>query len=161
MKSSKQTDEVPVVAGEEWLVFEHQLCFPLYAASNLVLRAYGPLLKPLGLTYPQYLIMLLLWQHRQLSVGELGQKLYLDSGTLTPLLKRMADAGLVTRNRSEEDQRRVLIDLTDKGRALKSQAVSVPTTMLCRMGGDTEWLRRIKQDLGQLIDTMESADLSN
>ncbi|AJQ95126.1 MarR family winged helix-turn-helix transcriptional regulator [Gynuella sunshinyii] len=161
MKASKQTGEPPVVAGEEWLAFEHQLCFPLYASSNLVLRAYGPLLKPLGLTYPQYLIMLLLWQHQQLSVGELGQRLYLDSGTLTPLLKRMADAGLVTRNRSEEDQRRVLIDLTDKGRALKSQAVSVPATMLCRMGGDIEWLKRIKQDLGQLIDIMESADRSN
>ena len=144
-------------AHEDWLLLDRQVCFPLYAASNLVFRAYGPLLKPLGLTYPQYLIMLLLWQYQELSVGELGQKLHLDSGTLTPLLKRMESAGLVIRRRSEEDQRRVFVSLTEQGQVLKAEAAMVPATMACRMGNDLEWLQRLKQDLGALITTLESA----
>ncbi|GAB5348014.1 MarR family winged helix-turn-helix transcriptional regulator [Alteriqipengyuania sp. 357] len=111
------------------LDLDRQICFPLYAASNLLNRMYRPILAELQLTYPQYLVMLALWKQVPQTVGSLGEALYLDSGTLTPLLKRMENAGLVTRTRDPADERRVLIDLTPKGRALRSQAVHVPQTL--------------------------------
>src|ERR1700761_624923 len=101
------------------LRLDRQVCFPLYAASNLINRLYRPVLGKLGLTYPQYLVMLVLWEQEPQTVGGLGGRLYLDSGTLTPLLKRMEAAGLVVRQRDTQDERRVQIALTDKGRALR------------------------------------------
>ena len=101
---------------------EDQLCFQLYAAANLLTRLYGPVLAELGLTYPQYLVLLLLGERAPQSVGELGARLYLDSGTLTPLLKRMELAGSVRRQRDPEDERRVLVQLTEAGRLLRQQA---------------------------------------
>ena len=97
--------------GDDPLLLDRQVCFPLYAATNLLNRLYGPVLKPLGLTYPQYLVMLVLWEEEPQTVGSLGARLYLDSGTLTPLLKRMEAAGLVSRTRDADDERRVLIGL--------------------------------------------------
>ncbi|PKB14636.1 DNA-binding MarR family transcriptional regulator [Novosphingobium kunmingense] len=120
------SDPVAAGADNDPLLLDRQVCFPLYAATNLLTRLYGPVLHDLGLTYPQYLVMLVLWETQPLSVGALGTRLYLDSGTLTPLLKRMEAAGLVTRTRDPQDERRVLVGLTDKGRLLRSEAVRVP-----------------------------------
>ena len=110
----------------EQLKLENQLCFPLYAAARAVVGKYGPLLKDLGLTYTQYIVMMVLWENDGVSVRSLGEKLHLDSGTLTPLLKKLENIGYVTRNRSEEDERVVLVSLTDTGRGLKEKAAEVP-----------------------------------
>ena len=110
----------------EQLKLENQLCFPLYAAARAVVGKYGPLLKELGLTYTQYIVMMALWENDGVSVRSLGEKLHLDSGTLTPLLKKLENIGYVTRNRSEEDERVVLVSLTDTGRGLKEKAAEVP-----------------------------------
>ncbi len=108
------------------LKLDNQLCFPIYALSRHITGLYRPHLDKLGLTYPQYLVMLVLWQHTQVTVKELGSKLYLDSGTLTPLLKRMAENGLVTRSRATNDERLVNIAITSKGQALKQLAAPIP-----------------------------------
>ena len=110
------------------LELDRQLCFALYAASRAVVRSYGPLLDELGLTYPQYVTMLVLWEDPEtpLAVGALGERLRLDSGTLTPLLKRLEAAGFVTRHRDPDDERRVLIALTAEGLALRDSAARIP-----------------------------------
>ncbi|WP_319641217.1 MarR family transcriptional regulator [Novosphingobium sp. KCTC 2891] len=113
-------------SGDEVLRLDRQLCFPLYAASNMLTRAYRPLLEELGLTYPQYLVLLVLWERAPRMVGEIGHQLFLDTGTLTPLLKRMETAGLVTRQRDPEDERRVIVSLTDKGSTLREAAREIP-----------------------------------
>ena len=115
---------------------DNQICFPLYAATNLLQRLYRPLLTPLGLTYSQYLVMLLLWERRTAAVGELGDCLHLDNGTLTPLLKRMEKAGLVTRQRDDRDERRVLVALTRRGSALRRKAEHVPAALAARISMD-------------------------
>jgi DNA-binding MarR family transcriptional regulator len=108
------------------LQLDNQVCFALYSASLAMTKLYKPLLEDIGLTYPQYLVMLVLWEGDQLMVSELGERLYLDSGTLTPLLKRLESAGLLTRLRDAQDERRVRIALTDAGRALRSAAEKSP-----------------------------------
>ncbi len=105
---------------------ENQLCFPLYAASRHVINLYTPLLKPLGLTYTQYIVFLVLWERDGVTVGEICDRLLLDNGTLSPLLKKMQQAGYIERNRSAEDDRVVLITLTEAGRALQEQAKDIP-----------------------------------
>ena len=111
---------------EEALRLSRQLCFPLYAAARKVTGLYQPFLEPLGLTYTQYVVMMALWEEDGLSVKALGERLYLDSGTLTPLLKKLEQRGLITRTRSREDERIVLLRLTEQGRALKEQALEIP-----------------------------------
>ena len=108
------------------LRLDNQLCFPLYAASRRIIKLYRPVLDPLGLTYTQYITLLALWERDGETVTALGERLFLDSGTLTPLLKKLEVQGLVQRERSLEDERNVLIRLTDAGRALKTQAAEVP-----------------------------------
>lgn len=115
--------------SNDHLKLDKQLCFPLYAASNLLVKVYRPLLEPLGLTYSQYLVMLVLWERDSVSVGDLGHCLYLDSGTLTPLLKRMENSGFINRRRDSNDERRVLISLTTKGSELKELAVNIPNKL--------------------------------
>lgn len=115
------------------LRLERQLCFALYSATNLTTRLYRPLLDPLGITYPQYLAMLALWERAPRSVGELGEALGLDSGTLTPLLKRLQAGGLVTRTRDARDERRVLVGLTPAGAELRVRAAAVAETLRCGM----------------------------
>jgi DNA-binding MarR family transcriptional regulator len=110
---------------------DDQLCFPLYAAARMMVNAYRPLLAELGLTYPQYLALLVLWETDGLSVSAIGERLYLDSGTLTPLLKRLESQGIITRRRSREDDRVVGNWLTESGRALARQAVGIPERLLC------------------------------
>jgi DNA-binding MarR family transcriptional regulator len=112
------------------LQLDNQLCFALYSASHAMTRLYKPLLDELGLTYPQYLAMLALWESDGLSVSELGRRLHLDSGTLTPLLKRLEAAGLVARIRAVEDERRVHISLTAAGRGLRARAENIPGCVL-------------------------------
>jgi DNA-binding MarR family transcriptional regulator len=111
------------------LKLENQLCFPLYACSRGIVNLYTPFLKPLGLTYTQYIVFLVLWEHDGITVGELGTKLRLDNGTITPLLKKMQDKGYVTRNRSKSDERVVIVSLTDKGWALREEAVKIPAAI--------------------------------
>lgn len=120
---------MPLPDEPDPLDLDRQVCFPLYAASNLLNRLYKPILSGLGLTYPQYLVMLALWKKAPQTVGSLGEMLYLDSGTLTPLLKRMERAGLVDRTRDTRDERRVLIGLSQKGRDLRSDAEKVPAML--------------------------------
>lgn len=116
--------------SDQALLLDNQLCFALYSASLAMTKLYKPLLEELGLTYPQYLAMLVLWESDGISVSQLGQRLYLDSGTLTPLLKRMESAGLISRIRAVEDERRVHISLTAAGRKLKARAAKVPGCVL-------------------------------
>jgi DNA-binding MarR family transcriptional regulator len=113
----------------DWLQLDRQLCFALYSTSLAMTKLYKPLLAPLGLTYPQYLALLVLWEQDGLTVGELGTRLFLDSGTLTPLLKRMEAAGWLERSRAAEDERRVRLHLTAEGRAMKRRARGVPTQL--------------------------------
>jgi DNA-binding MarR family transcriptional regulator len=108
------------------LKLENQLCFPLYACAKEVVRMYKPFLDEIGLTYTQYIAMLVLWQKKELTVKELGEYLYLDSGTITPLLKKMEAQGLVSRVRSMSDERSVLVSLTEQGERLRDKAVEVP-----------------------------------
>jgi MarR family transcriptional regulator, organic hydroperoxide resistance regulator len=111
------------------LLLDNQLCFALYSASNAIVRAYRPMLEQLDLTYPQYLVMLVLWQQDGVSVKTLGDQLFLDSGTLTPLLKRLEVKGLVRRERSEQDERVRVLTLTEQGKALKKLAADIPLRM--------------------------------
>ncbi len=136
-------------SGDDPLLLDRQVCFPLYAATNLLGRLYGPVLKPLGLTYPQYLVMLVLWEEEPQTVGSLGARLYLDSGTLTPLLKRMEQAGHISRSRDPEDERRVMIALTEQGRALRAQALHVPETIAG--GRSAEGLDALRDGVRQLV----------
>lgn len=114
---------------ENFLLLDRQVCFQLYAASNLIGRAYRPVLAAVGLTYLQYLVMLILWESEPQSVGSLGERLHLDSGTLTPLLKRMESTGFLTRTRDAADERRVVITLTEAGLALRERVRHVPRTL--------------------------------
>lgn len=113
----------------EWLKLDHQLCFALYSTSLAMTKFYRPLLDPLGLTYPQYLVMLVLWGGDGITVSQIGERVALDSGTLTPLLKRLEASNLVRRLRDSADERRVLLQLTPAGRALKAKAMAVPERM--------------------------------
>ena len=138
------------------LRLDRQICFPLYAASNMLTRLYRPVLEKLGLTYPQYLVMLVLWESAPHSVGDLGSKLHLDSGTLTPLLKRLEQAGFVSRRRDADDERRVLVHLTRSGRALKRPARAVPATLAKSLNvplSDVETLRRAVQAMVAVLSS--------
>lgn len=149
-------DTVARMPAESLLDLENQLCFAVYSASHAFNRAYKPLLKGLGLTYPQYLVMLVLWEMGAVTVGDIGNRLMLDSGTLTPLLKRMEGAGLVDRRRGAQDERQVKIYLTEKGQALREQAVEVPRTLLCAIGDDLEDLTTLRRDLQILRNRLEA-----
>ena len=110
----------------EQLLLKNQLCFPMYACSRKIVGSYTPYLKPLGLTYTQYIVMMVLWEKESVSVGQLGETLYLDAGTLTPLLKRLEKAGYVTRERSKEDERITVISVTREGEKLKEKCKDIP-----------------------------------
>lgn len=133
---------------------ENQLCFLLYASSREMTKQYKPLLEKLNVTYPQYLALLLLWEHETLTVKKMGELLYLDSGTLTPMLKRMEQQGLITRKRSEEDERSVLISLTENGESLKEKAADIPRTILGLSKQSGEDLKQLKSALYTLLETV-------
>lgn len=157
MASAAVLKNCDISVGDDVLSLEQQLCFPLYVASNLIIRAYGPLLKPLKLTYPQYLVMMALWQRDGVSVGELGDRLHLDSGTLTPLLKRMEAAGHIDRRRNRDDERRVSVTLTSSGRKLKQKAYAVREALACQLAGEGERLPQLREDLKSLISRLEQS----
>jgi DNA-binding MarR family transcriptional regulator len=116
------------------LFLENQLCFPLYASARLTSQIYEPHLKKLDLTYAQYLVLLVLWKEKELTVNEIGKKLVLESNTLTPLLKRLEQKEIIARQRSSADERKVMISLTSKGKALKQQAVHIPALLINQLG---------------------------
>lgn len=139
------------------LDLDAQLCFPLYAASRAVTRAYGPLLRDFGLTYPQYLTLLALWDDGEpMTVGELGSRLRLDSGTLTPVLKRLEQAGLVTRRRDSEDERRVLVAVSAAGRDLQDQVSEVPSRLVGSLGLNAAESRQLRRLLSGLLDRLDA-----
>ena len=139
------------------LMLGNQLCFAIYSTAHAFNRVYKPLLDRLGLTYPQYLVMLVLWQGDGLAVKEIGERLFLDSGTLTPLLKRLEAAHLIRRTRSSEDERQVLIALTAQGLALKEKARTVPPAILSASGFSIGELSSLRKNLVELRDQLNAA----
>lgn len=140
-----------------WLQLDRQLCFALYSTSLAMTKLYKPLLDPLGLTYPQYLAMLVLWEGDGLTVSALGERLQLDSGTLTPLLKRLESQGLVQRLRDSADERRVLLQLTPAGRALRQRALDVPPAVAAASGCALDELASLTARLARLRDELVAA----
>lgn len=144
----------PRLSSDQALQLDHQLCFALYSASLAMTKLYKPLLEELGLTYPQYLAMLVLWETDGVTVSELGERLHLDSGTLTPLLKRLEAAELVNRLRDVEDERRVLIRLTAAGRKLKTRAARLPGCVLQATQCDVSEVMALTQQVQALRDRL-------
>ncbi len=144
-------------ARDALLLLDNQLCFRLYTASRLMNQAYRPALHPLGLTYPQYLVLLVLWENDGLSVKKIGERLRLDSATLTQILKNMEKAELITRTRVEGDARTVLNHLTPAGRQLRRKALRVPETMACSLGAAVEEAATLLPALQRLIDQLAIA----
>jgi len=140
--------------GRNLLHLDEQLCFALYSTSLALNKVYRRLLAPLGLTYPQYLVMMVLWERDGVSVSEIGEKLFLDSATLTPLLKRLEASGLVTRTRASFDERQVIVELSGEGRALKAKAKSVPSELLCASECSPEEVVAMKQQLESLREAL-------
>ncbi|MFH0067995.1 MarR family winged helix-turn-helix transcriptional regulator [Peribacillus sp. NPDC056705] len=136
-------------------VLEDQLCFLLYASSREMTKKYKPLLDKLKVTYPQYLVLLLLWEQDTLTVKKLGELLALDSGTLTPMLKRMEQNGLIVRERSSEDERSVMIKLTEKGLGLQEEACFIPDRISAMSGDDKKVVEDLKVSLLQLLKTLQ------
>jgi len=133
---------------------DKQLCFALYACSREITKRYRPLLEPLGLTYTQYITMLTLWETDRMKVKELGAALHLDSGTLTPLLKKLETIGYVKRTRDVEDERNVWIEVTSEGRALQAVAAEIPSKIICDSGIDVEEAIRLQQQLSTLLQQL-------
>ncbi|OZI76804.1 MarR family winged helix-turn-helix transcriptional regulator [Bordetella genomosp. 2] len=136
------------------LLLDEQLCFALHSTVLAMNKVYRKLLRPLGLTYPQYLVMMVLWEQDQLTLSDIGRRLYLDSATLTPLLKRMEAAGLVTRLRAEQDERQVIVGLTRTGRELRQKAAQVPVGVLCATECAPADLAALKVQLEHLRDRL-------
>ena len=143
----------------EAMKLKHQLCFPLYAAARCVVNLYTPLLKPLGLTYTQYITFLVLWEQDGITVGELCDRLMLDNGTLSPLLKKMQQAGYLERKRSEKDDRVVLITLTDEGRALQEKAKDVPGKVASCIDLSPEKAQQLYSLLYELMENQKNRGL--
>lgn len=131
------------------------MCFALYSANLALHKVYRKLLGELDLTYPQYLVMLVLWQRDDVIVSEIGEKLFLDSATLTPLLKRLETAGLLVRNRAKSDERQVIITLTDAGKALKEKAKDIPEAIMCATECDIEEMSALKGQLESLRERLK------
>jgi len=143
--------------SREHLKLKNQLCFPIYAASRLITRSYQPYLDKIGLTYPQYLVMLVLWEEDNLPVTEISSRLILNTNTVTPLLQRLEKLGLITRDKSDNDIRKVIINLTEKGRALAEEAENIPVklgTEIASSGFTVDELLQLKTDIYKIIDTL-------
>jgi MarR family transcriptional regulator, organic hydroperoxide resistance regulator len=140
------------------LDLQNQLCFAVYSTAHAFNRAYKPLLEALSLTYPQYLVMLVLWEEDGQTMKEIGERLFLDSGTLTPLLKRLEAAGLITRTREPSDERLVRIALTSAGKALRKAAERIPVELACAIGRSSEDIERLKADLLSVRESLHKAD---
>ncbi len=139
----------------EQLWLENQICFPLYAASRLVIQEYQPHLDRLGITYPQYLVLMVLWETDSIAVSEITRRLILNTNTVTPILKRMEAQGIITRRRSEEDERKVIVTLTPKGKALQIEAASIPEKLVAGLNSgnvNMEDLKTLKDLLYLIVD---------
>jgi len=143
------------VDRNEILKLENQLCFSIYAASRAITKIYRPFLDKLGITYPQYLVLLVLWECESISLKDLGNKLYLDSGTLTPLLKRLESMELLKRERSKEDERVLCVSITEKGLEMKQEAVKVPECILGTMNADLAFLANLKSEVDKLLKDLK------
>ncbi|MBF0981902.1 MAG: MarR family transcriptional regulator [Lachnospiraceae bacterium] len=139
------------------LRLENQLCFPLYACAKEVTRRYKPFLDPLGLTYTQYITMMVLWEKKEVRVKDLGEVLYLDSGTLTPLLKRLEQKGLITRSRYQDDERALCVQITDLGEAMQEKAKSVPEGMRACLPLTSEEMQVLKKLLDRTLTAIEKS----
>ena len=144
----------PSKSPDNMLALDNQFCFALYSASLAMTKTYKPLLHKIGLTYPQYLVMLVLWQEDKILVKSIGEKLFLDSGTLTPLLKRLEASGFIDRARDLEDERQVRITLTREGRALKRRAQDVPQQVLCASGQSEQAVASLRAQLSSIRDDL-------
>ena len=141
----------------ESLMLDNQLCFALHSTSLLMTKVYKPLLQALGLTYPQYLAMMVLWEEDGLTVGEISSRLLTDPGSLTPLLKRLEAEGLLSRTRSREDERVVVVELTPAGRALQDKAMGIPQCILGASGLELEQLLKLQADLIALRSNLQAS----
>lgn len=139
---------------DESLKLSNQLCFSIYACSKEIIKLYKPYLDELGLTYTQYITMLVLWEENNISVKNLGERLFLDSGTLTPLLKKLEKMGIISRNRSESDERVMIVSLTDDGKKLKEKAKEVPYKVFCASKLSIEEGTKLKSDINHLLDKL-------
>lgn len=136
----------------ELLDLNNQVCFPIYSLAKEIVNKYRPFLDELDITYPQYLVLMVLWKEKEQTVGQLGEKLFLDSGTLTPLLKRMEQKEMVVRTRSSEDERVVKLSLTPKGIALKEQAKDIPLRMMHAMGITEDEVLELKKIVNKILN---------
>lgn len=155
-------ETTPQTANYDHLKLENQLCFPVYAASRLIIRAYQPHLDELGITYPQYLTLMVLWEEETMTVNEIAHKLLLNTNTITPLLKRLESMKLVSRSRGVDDERKVMISLTDKGRSMRENASAIPFKLVANLeakGLTPTMLLNLKQQLHQLIEGMQGMTL--
>jgi len=149
--------KLPLTAPANMLALDNQFCFALYSASHAMTKTYKPLLERLGLTYPQYLVMLVLWEQDAMLVKQIGARLYLDSGTLTPLLKRLEANGLLSRNRDPHDERQVRIVLSAEGRELRATAAQIPRQVLCASGQELPILASMRGELVRVRDDLLKA----
>ena len=156
--AARELASIGLGAGNDNLDLDAQLCFALYSATLALGKAYAPILAELRLTYPQYLVMLVLWQEDCLTVRALGNRLHLNSGTLTPMLKRMEQAGLVRRTRDKRDERLVRTELTPAGRDLRARALQVPCRIVDAMGLSVDRLIQLRDDLQEIRQTLEAAE---
>lgn len=156
MADTAETIDLP--PSTDPLRLDNQLCYALYAAAHRMTKSYRPLLERLGLTYPQYLVLLVLWEQDGVTVSEIGRRLRLDSGTLTPVLKRLEVAGLLRRTRRQSDEREVEIALTAQGRELRVEAVSVREAVMCQLEMSEPEIRNLRRDLNLVIDRLGSGD---
>jgi len=140
---------------EDLQKLENQICFPLYAASRLIIKKYNPLLESFNITYTQYLVLMVLWENNGISVSELGEKLYLDSGTLTPVLKKMESSELLKRERSNKDERSVIVTLTPQGKSLKKRLKDIPNKMGVCINAPNEDIIKLRTMLQNFIKNMK------
>ncbi|CAM2156390.1 Organic hydroperoxide resistance transcriptional regulator [Pararobbsia alpina] len=146
----KQQASTPTIDPKSSLLLDQQICFALYSTSLAMTKIYRKVLTELGLTYPQYLVMMVLWEKDEVTVSEIGERLFLDSATLTPLLKRIEALDLIARTRAVKDERQVIVTLTSAGKKLRKQAESIPVSILCATGCEPAELMEIKNSLAKL-----------
>jgi DNA-binding MarR family transcriptional regulator len=153
-EATREAPEAEAERTRDPLLLDNQLCYALYAAAHRMTKSYRPLLERIGLTYPQYLVLMVLWETDGVTVSEIGRRLRLDSGTLTPVLKRLEAAGLLQRNRRRSDEREVEIALTEKGRALRADAAEVRQSVMCQLDLTEPEVQAMRIDLNHLIDSL-------
>lgn len=155
MDIKKNQKKIHLNSQDQLLHLDNQICFSLYVSSKEIIKKYKPLLQPFGLTYTSYITLLALWEKDGITIKELGEKLYLDSGTLTPLLKKLESSGYVKRVRSSADERNVHISLTPKGKDFKKEAIHIPETLLCESSLDIEKASQLLANLRDLMGVLK------